>query len=104
MERVLASRVLKTWLANSGYPMVAMGAKREGRAYIHRLVAEAFLDRPDGCDQVNHKSGDKSDNSAANLEWVTQSQNMVHAVHALGVRGGQFGPGRKRYAAGVRAA
>lgn len=47
---------------------------------IHRLVASAFCRRPSGCDYVNHKDGDKLNNHAENLEWVTASQNAAHAI------------------------
>lgn len=46
---------------------------------VHRLVAAAFLGpRPSG-QQINHKSGIKADNSAANLEYATGLDNMRHA-------------------------
>ena len=46
---------------------------------IHRLVAIAFLDKPDGSDMVNHKDGDKLNNCLKNLEWMTAKQNTKHA-------------------------
>lgn len=51
---------------------------------VHRLVAEAFLERPKGTTEVNHKDGNKLNNKAENLEWVTQKENALHASKVLG--------------------
>lgn len=50
---------------------------------IHRLVAEAFLEKPDGADEVNHKDGNKKNNHVSNLEWVSQKENLIHAMEQL---------------------
>lgn len=51
--------------------------------FIHKLVAAAFLGEANGR-EVNHISADKSDNTLANLEYVTHSENIAHAS-ALGI-------------------
>ena len=50
------------------------------RKYIHRLVAEIFIPNPLNKEEVNHKDGNKLNNYMTNLEWVTKSENMQHAV------------------------
>ena len=36
---------------------------------VHRLIADVFLDRPEGFNDVRHIDGDKANNSVENLEW-----------------------------------
>ena len=47
--------------------------------FVHRLVAAAFIGPLPNEKQVNHIDGDKLNNQSANLEYVTQSENMQHA-------------------------
>lgn len=53
--------------------------------YIHRLVAKCFIPNPENKPQVNHINGNKKDNHVTNLEWVTSSENRLHA-HRIGLK------------------
>ena len=71
------------WLSldNSGrYPVVGLMKDGEKKRHlVHRLVAQAYVSNPDSLPQVNHINGNRTDNRADNLEWVTASDNRIHA-------------------------
>ncbi len=46
---------------------------------IHRILGEIFIPNPDNLPEINHKDGDKLNNSLDNLEWCTGSYNCKHA-------------------------
>lgn len=67
----------------SGYLRVGLrdsknGQKRKAHS-IHRLVAIAYIENPEGKEEVNHKNGVRYDNRVENLEWATRSENNQHA-------------------------
>lgn len=75
-------RMLIQHFSGSGYFFVTLskpGCKPKP-ASVHRLVAEAFLPRPDGATEVRHLNDIKIDNRLVNLAWGTRSDNMYDSV------------------------
>lgn len=71
-------KLMKPQPHSRGYLMIKLGKWQRNR-FIHRLVAAAFLPNPLNKPQVNHKDGNRANNAVDNLEWVTQSENNLHA-------------------------
>jgi len=49
---------------------------KKTKKYVHRLVAETFIENPSDLPEVDHKDRDKSNNCVDNLRWVTRQENM----------------------------
>lgn len=54
--------------------------RKHHTVYIHRLVALAFIDNPNGYPEVNHKDENKSNNAADNLEWCDRTYNANYGT------------------------
>lgn len=67
-----------------GYLIVGLSKKQHRKNhYVHRLVAEHFVENSFGLPCVNHKDYDISNNCADNLEWCTQEQNIRYSAHRM---------------------
>jgi len=87
LERVVVvpERILKNVSSGTGYAQINLiRDKKRKICLIHRLVAQAFIPNPDNKSDVNHKKGIKHDNRVSELEWATESENMIHAHRVLG--------------------
>lgn len=70
--------ILKGGLSTTGYKICTIGRYAKSKP-VHHMVAEAFIGpRPIGF-QINHIDGCKTNNSVSNLEYVTPSDNALHA-------------------------
>ena len=78
---------LKPSINHNGYQIVNLmiNGKRKGIA-IHTLVARAFCNGYKEGLTVNHRDGNKLNNDANNLEWITIKDNVNHAITVLGKR------------------
>ena len=72
---------LKVHQRRDGYLYVQMSVEGQMvQSGVHRVVAKAFIPNPDNKREVNHINTIKTDNRVENLEWVTPSENAIHAT------------------------
>jgi hypothetical protein len=91
-EKPIPGKQMKQSLHTKGYKTVTLTKDGKSKtAFVHRIVAEAFIDNPDNLPMVNHKDEDKTNNFVENLEWCTASYNRTYGKavekHAKTLRG-----------------
>ena len=78
---------MKLQTTNNGYIHINLQKKGKHIQYpVHRLVAESFIEnKPDNYKNlvVNHLDGVKTNNHVDNLEYVTQSENLLHSCREI---------------------
>lgn len=93
-HRLLKGKEIAKCINSSGYYKVMLNKKGTTKnEYIHRLVAQAFIENPEDKPETNHKDGNKLNNHISNLEWATIQENAQHA-HDTGL---SFVSGYTRY-------
>lgn len=83
--RGMYGKILRPLVRRHGYLSVFLyGKGNNARKYkqfsIHRLVAEAFVENPNGYAEVNHLDEDKTNNRADNLEWCDHKYNTNYGT------------------------
>lgn len=75
-------RFLKAYESGGGYLKVGLVDADGNRKqiYVHRLVAEAYIPKPEGKQFVNHLDENKKHNCVNNLAWVTQQENTLYSM------------------------
>lgn len=80
----ITHEMLTPQLSSNGYPALnlCIDNNKSKHVELHRAISIQYIPNPDPCNliQVNHKNGIKQDFRIKNLEWVTPSQNIQHAV------------------------
>lgn len=81
----ISGKKLKGSISVFGYVIVTLYStvkpKKSKSVRVHRLVAETYLEKPKRGDKdfINHKDGNKRNNTVENLEWTTVVENNQHA-------------------------
>lgn len=77
--------ILKLSLSIHGYLFARVShGSRKTNVYVHKAVANAFLNNNSELPQINHIDGVKANNHYKNLEWCTASHNSLHKFSILG--------------------
>lgn len=75
---------IKPWINNKNpNDYLRVSLHKDGKQHkflLHRLIALHFIPNYENKAQVNHKDGNRQNNSINNLEWVTNSENQIHSV------------------------
>lgn len=67
---------------NNGHGYLHIGIYNNNKRhcyYVHRLVAQTFIENPDNLPQVNHKDLNRQNNKVSNLEWCSIEYNNTYA-------------------------
>ena len=76
-SRLVKGIIIKDYDNGLGYKLVHLCKDNKPKyAYVHRLVAAAFVANPEGYDEINHIDEDKGNNVPENLEWCSHKYNM----------------------------
>ena len=76
---ITKEKILKNHENSQGYYRVELKVKGlERQCFVHRLVAEHFINKPKGCDVVNHLDCNPHNNCIDNLEWTTLKGNVEY--------------------------
>lgn len=79
-KQLIPEKILKSGI-RTGYCVVPLLKDGVRKTYsVHRIVAHVFIPNPENKRTVNHKDGNKTNNNVDNLEWNTDSENLMHAI------------------------
>lgn len=79
--RLTKGKILSQYKMPNGYFQVQLSNnEKRAKKYVHRLVADSFIENNDKLSDVNHIDGNKSNNNVFNLEWCSHKDNQIHMV------------------------
>lgn len=79
---IVRGKILKPQPNSRGYLRIFLfdGTGKQKRIFVHRIVAQNFLDNPFNLPVVNHLDFDFTNNRADNLEWTTLKGNTQYSL------------------------
>ena len=81
VRNIKSGRILKPKLNKYGYLIHGLYKNNKQKyLFLHRIIATAFIDNPEGKPCVNHIDENKLNNDLSNLEWCTVRENNVYGT------------------------
>lgn len=78
---------IKQHLTKDGYLFCGVSKNSIRETFlIHRAVGLCFVENEMNKPVINHIDGNRSNNHSSNLEWCTQSENVLYSYHVLGYK------------------
>lgn len=78
------NKIMSSTKDTKGYYKITLSKNGKCKTLrVHRIIAEAFVDKIEGKDFINHIDGDRGNNLINNLEWVSKSENAIHSYVIL---------------------
>lgn len=78
---IIKNKYLKTFKNKSGYVVAPITINNiQKNRLVHRLVAEAFIPKQRGKNEINHIDENKENNCVSNLEWCTHKENSNYGT------------------------
>lgn len=79
--RLKKGKIMNPTDNGNGYKIIGLSKENlRKNHYLHRLVAEAFLENPMNLKEVNHKDYNRGNNCVENLEWVSRLENVLYSI------------------------
>lgn len=74
------SEIMKQDTSNGYCRVILQKNKKTDRVFVHRLVAQHFIDNESNLPQVNHRDENKLNNHVDNLEWCSAKYNSNYGT------------------------
>lgn len=91
-KRLVRSQIIRQSVNNDYFYVVISKFDISVHLKVHQLIARAFIPNVENKPYVNHIDGNRQNNRVENLEWVTKSENAIHAYRVLGRKSSASGP------------
>lgn len=83
-EFVPSEKIITPTDNGNGYLIISLRKNRiRKNFYVHRLVAENFIENPNNKKYVNHLDYNRKNNNYLNLEWCTQKENVLYSINNM---------------------